>query len=156
LQPKNAFRAILAASVGCSIAYGAVSLFAERHLPTELRDFLEQKYAAEMTTSEVAGVTLGIIYIIAALVNLVFLFRFRAAARPWALFFTLAALPFYILFGPWVETGIGLYLLELAAVLWGAALALMYCVPVSNLFDSEIGHGMPLKAGTTTAVLDEQ
>ena len=151
MKPKNAFRATLAASFVCGAAYGLVSLGGEQYLPVVLRDYLEQKYAAELTTSQVVDVAIGFLYIVAAVVNLVFLFRFRAAARPWALFLTLASLPLYILFGPWIETGVGLYLSEMTAVLWGAVLALMYCRPVSDLFDS----GIPSEVGTATAIFDE-
>lgn len=155
MQPRIAFRAMLAGSLGCSIAYVVVSLYAERYLPTELRDYLEQQYAAELTMAELAGVAAGAIYTVGALANLVYLYRFRAAARPWALFLTLAVLPLYVLFGPWIESGFGFYLMELAAVLWGAALALMYSPPVSDLFDSGVDRGIPPKVGTGTAIFDE-
>lgn len=154
MQPRNAFRATLAASLACGVAYGVVSLYAEQYLPMALRDYLESHYAADLNSSELAGFAIGVPYVVAALVNLVFLFRFRPAARPWALFLTVAGLPLYILFGPWIETGVGVYLAEMAAVLWGAALALMYCPPVSDLFGAGVDHGIPSKSGTKT-VLDE-
>ncbi len=119
------------------IAYLPASIIRDQMLPDQMVAVNNARIEQDLTATEMVAVGIGLPPLIAAIINLVGLYRFRSNARPWAVGISIAMLPLCILFGPWIDSGVGELLSSTSMVLWGVVLAMMYCRPYAELFASD-------------------
>jgi hypothetical protein len=132
---KGQFRWLVTASVVVTIL-GAVATFAgESSLPAPLRDYLAAQSESDLTASDIALVAAGIPLLIALVVSIIGLYRFWRFARPLTVIVWIIGLIFQVFAGPTVDSGLATSLYELAAVLTGIILAVIYITPARVWFE---------------------
>ena len=139
LEGKNAdqsrFRSILLASVISGFACLPVSLISERFLPAPLVAYLDSQIGDYPTISQVCLGVAGFVLLGFLIWNYVQLYRFRKSSRSIAVTLTIAGVILCFFIGPFVESSITRVLSDVAMMLWGAVLAMMYMKPYSTLFE---------------------
>lgn len=113
------------------IALAAIAAVYPDH-STSLTAAYEAETAAWSASWQV--ISMFIAFIVAAIVGLVGLFRYRAWGRSLSLYTTLAGLAASPFLGPSLSSGLEASLSEAATMLLGAILALSYFSPVSKRF----------------------
>ena len=133
-SPKSRFRQVLIASIAVALVGLPVSLISERFLPAPLVVFLDSQFEQDITAAETVSALVGLLVAIVAIWNCIQLYRLRSSARPVAIALTIACLPAWMLFGPIIESPLARIFSDTSVLLWGAAMAMMYCKPYSELF----------------------
>jgi hypothetical protein len=132
---KRALRFLLVAEILLAITGGIVTVFTESLLPDELQAYEQAVSEADVTTREWVLLGVGIVLLVFLLVSSIGLFVFWRPAR--LLYFCtviggLALTPFY---GPYVDAGWGTLFQEMAMIVSGVILALIYCSPLRDLYE---------------------
>ena len=132
---KEQFRWLVTAWVVIEILGVVVSLAGQSSLPAPLRDYLASQSEADLTASDIALVAMYIPLLIASVVCIIGLYCFWGFARPLTVFVWIVGLILQVFAGPTVESGLATSLNELAAVLTGIILAVIYITPAKVWFD---------------------
>ena len=132
---KGQFRWLVTASVVVSFVGVVVSLAGESSLPAPLRDYLVAQCKTDSTVSDIVFASVGIPLVIAGVVSIIGLYRFWRFARPLTVIVWIVGLFFQIFAGPIVDSGLATSLYELAAVLTGIILAVIYMTPAKTWFE---------------------
>jgi hypothetical protein len=132
---KKHFRWLVTASIAASIAGVVVSFLGESTLPAPLRAYLAARWSADSKASGIILLFVAIPLLIAGVVSIIGLYRFWRFSRPltvivWVIGFILQAS-----IGPTVDSALATSLYELAAVLTGIILAVVYMPPAKAWFD---------------------
>ena len=132
---KRALRFLLVAEILLAITGGIVTVFTESLLPAELQAYEQAVSEADVTTREWVLLGVGIVLLVFLLVSSIGLFVFWRPAR--LLYFCtviggLALTPFY---GPYVDAGWGTLFQEMAMIVSGVILALIYYSPLRDLYE---------------------
>ena len=133
-SPESRFRLVLLASLAIELIGVPVSLISERFLPAPLVAYLDFETEQPMTVTEIVLAVAALVIFIVSIWNFVQLYRFRHSARPIAIVLTVFWVLVMIFLGPNVESGLSGTFWEASALLWGAAMAMMYCTPYDELF----------------------
>jgi hypothetical protein len=132
---KGQFRWLVTASVAVTILGVVVSLAGESSLPAPLRDYLALQSEADLTASDIALVAVVIPLLIALLVSIIGLYCFWRFARPLTVIVWIVGLVLPVFTGPTVDPALATSLNELAAVLTGIILAVIYLTPAKTWFE---------------------
>jgi len=132
---KGQFRWLVTASVVVTILGAVVTFAGESSLPAPLRDYLAAQSEGDLTASDIVLVALGIPLLIALVVSIVGLYCFWRFARPLTVIVWIIGLIFQVFAGPTVDSGLATSLYELAAVLTGIILAVIYITPAKVWFE---------------------
>lgn len=132
---KGQFRWLVTASVIVTILSVVVSVAGESSLPAPLRDYLAGQYESDLTTSDIALGAVGIPLLIALVVSIIGLYCFWRFARPLTVIVWIIDLILQVFAGPTVDTGLATSLYELASVLNGIILAVIYMTPAKAWFE---------------------
>jgi hypothetical protein len=132
---KGQFRWLVTASVVVTILGVVVSLAGESSLPAPLRDYLASQCEADLTASDIVLVAVGIPLLIALVVSIIGLYCFWRFARPLTVVVWIIGLILQVFAGPTVDSGLATSLCELAAVLTGIMLAVIYITPAKTWFE---------------------
>jgi hypothetical protein len=134
---KGQFRWLVTASVVITILGLVVSFAGESSLPAPLRDYLalESRSEADLTASDVALVVVGIPLLVALVVSIIGLYCFWRFARPLTVIAWIVGLILQVFVGPTVDSGLATSLYELAAILTGIILAVIYITPAKAWFE---------------------
>lgn len=90
---------------------------------------------ADVTAGHIALAAVGIPLLIAFVVSIIGLYRFWRFARPLTVIVWIVGLIFQVFAGPTVDSGLATSLYELAAVLTGIILAVIYMMPAKAWFE---------------------
>ena len=132
---KGQFRWLVTASVVITILGVVVSLVGESSLPAPLRDYLALQSDADLTAGGIALVAMGIPLLIALVVSIIGLYCFWRFARPLTVIVWIVGLILQVFAGPTVDSGLATSLYELAAVLTGIIIAVIYITPAKVWFE---------------------
>jgi hypothetical protein len=132
---KGQFRWLVTASVLATIIGVVVSLAGESSLPPTLRDYLAAQCAADLSATDAVIGVVGIPVLVALLVSIIGLYRFWRFARPLTVVVWIVGLTLQAFAGPTVDSGLATSLYELAAVLTGMILAVIYVTPARAWFE---------------------
>ena len=135
-MPSKVFlRTLIAAEVALCIISVVVSLLTESALPDPLRAFLDAEAKAEMAARDMMLFAAATPLFILLVVSSVGLFFFWRPARILYLIDTVAGLVVAPFFGPYVDAGWGTALGEVATIVSGVILALIYFSPLKDLYE---------------------
>ena len=129
---QTSFRTLLFLSLAVSIASIAVDFLLPSLIPEQLRVAQEAEDADLSNTALFATIGIGLAMFVVVVATYVGLYRFAAWGRSLALWFTVAALAATPFLGAWVQSGLGVALMELSSTLWGALLAVAYFGPAAT------------------------
>lgn len=135
------FRLLLSLYVILSVAALAASWYSSDLIPPAIRAAVD----AEPVVWDVANLPLTLSIIlplgIGSVAGLIGMYMFKPWARTFSLVFTVAGLIVVPFMGTVVLSQVDYIMVELAAMVWGAVLALAYYSPVSSLFSgTKDGH----------------
>jgi len=132
---KGQFRWLLTASVVVTILGVVVTIAGESSLPVPLRNYLVAQTGADLTAADIALVAVGIPLLIALVVSIIGLYCFWRFSRPLTVIVWVAGLILQAFAGPTVDAGLATSLYELAALLTGIILAVIYITPANVWFE---------------------
>jgi uncharacterized membrane protein (DUF485 family) len=132
---KAQFRWLVTAHVVVTILAIIVTFAGESSLPEPLRDYVAAQYEADLTASKIVIAAIGIPLIIALAVSIIGLYLFWWFARPLSVIVWAIGLILQPFAGPYVDWGLAVSLYELAALLMGVVLAVIYITPAKVWFD---------------------
>ena len=132
---KGQFRWLVTASVAVTILGVVASFATESLLPAPLRDYLASQADPDLTVPDWLLFVVGIPLLVALLVSIVGLYRFWPFARPLTVIVWIVGLIFQAFLGPTVDSGLATSLYELAAVLNGIIIAVIYITPAKIWFE---------------------
>lgn len=132
---KRQFRWVVTASIVATILGIVASFVGEPSLPAPLRDYLQAESEAEPTAREMGLARAFILFLSASVVSTIGLYRFWRFARPLTVIVWIGGVIISIAAGPTVCTGLTTALYEVAAVLNGIILALIYMTPAQAWFE---------------------
>lgn len=135
MPTKGLLRTLIIAEIGIGIVSIVVSLITESMLPEPLRAFLEAESEAEITARELVMVTAAIPLIILLLMSSIGLFFFWRPARTLYLITVVLGLAMTPFFGPYVDAGWGTTFEEVAVIISGVILALVYFSPLRDFYE---------------------
>ncbi|GMU20107.1 MAG: hypothetical protein AMXMBFR13_02070 [Phycisphaerae bacterium] len=135
MPTKGLLRTLIVAEIGIGIISIVVSLFTESMLPEPLRAFLEAESEAEITAREMVMIAAAIPLIILLLVSSIGLFFFWRPARILYLLTVVLGLAMTPLLGPYVDSGWATTFEEIAVIISGVILALVYYSPLRDLYE---------------------
>ena len=127
-----AFRRLLWLYVGLTVAGFVASAFPQHSDSLQAAADLELNSLLFEKPWFLAG---AVVLIVAWLVGLVGLFRFKAWSRPLSLYSTVAALLAFPIMGSTLYWGVEAAIYNAGSIAWGGILALAYFSPVSALFE---------------------
>jgi hypothetical protein len=133
---KSRFRRLLLVSIIFGVAWIPITIATQRFLPGPLVAYLDSELERDLSTIEIVFLVLVLLFIAIAIWNLISLLRFRPSSRPVALALTALGLLVGLLSGPVVESPISRIFADASSLLWGAAMAMMYCKPYADCFSS--------------------
>ena len=132
---KEQFRWLVTASIVATILGEVVSLAGEPSLPSPLRNYLTAQGDADLSAGDIALAAVGVPLLIAVVVSIIGLYQLWRFARPLTVVVWIIGLIFQVFAGPSVNSGLATSLYELAAVLTGIILAVIYMTPASTWFE---------------------
>ncbi len=132
---KGQFRWLVTASIVTTILGVVVSLVGEPSLPAPLRDYLKAQNEAGLSAGNIALYAVEVPLLIASVVSIIGLYRMWRFARPLTVVVWIIGLILQVFSGPSVNSGLATSLYELAAVLNGIILAVIYMTPASTWFE---------------------
>ena len=119
------------------IALGLIVSFAAQFaLPPSLRAYRDAEWEADLNTRDLFVLIMGIPLLIAFLVSIIGLYRFWPSARPLTFLVLAGGLILQAVAGPVVDAGPAISLNQLAAVLNGVILSLVYLSPAKLWFEN--------------------
>jgi hypothetical protein len=136
MPSRGVLRTLIVAEVGFVVLSVVGSLLTESLLPEPLRAYLATEFEGDIiSVRDLVMICTGIPLVILWLVSSIGLFFFWRPARILyvvAMIFGLLATPF---FGPYVDAGLGAMLEDVATIISGIIVALVYFSPVKELFN---------------------
>lgn len=137
MSPKAIYRGVLTASVLTSIVAVALHFILRDSLPPPLKAWLEEqeKKQDDLPDDEVVLLAFSGLWLLAALVSLIGLYAFWRPARWLSVVVAVLFVPTAGMMGPTIDSGWEGGVGEIAILLAGAAMAMAYCQPFSNLFE---------------------
>jgi hypothetical protein len=129
---KGQFRWLLTASIIATVLGIVISFAAESRLPQPLRDYLATETDA-LTITDMILVVIFIPLVVATILSVIGLYRFWNVARPLTLITWIVGLIIQPLLGPTVDHGLATSLYELAALLNGIIIAIIYLTPAKSM-----------------------
>ena len=135
MPTKRLLRALIIAEILVGIISIVVSLATEFLLPEPLKTFVDREGEGRLTTREIVMLVAAIPLINLLLLSSIGLFFFWRPARILyliAMGYGLVLTPF---FGPYVDAGWGTILEEIAVIISGVILALVYWSPLKQLYE---------------------
>ena len=141
---KSRFRWVLVSSIAIGLVGILVSLITERFLPDALIAYqdsqaLEQEFSMYqgMPLFEIMTAIFGTLFLFVAIENLIQLYRFKNRSRRMAIGITIVAMLMTLLYGPVVESSLANLFGTTSALLWGAAMAMMFSEPYNTIFNND-------------------
>jgi hypothetical protein len=125
---------MLTAAIAVAIAGIPVHLFSESFLPEPLVAYLDGQVSAGLTAADGIASVFAVVFLALSVFNVLQMYQFKRSSRPIAIALTSVGLFAELFFGPVVEASLAQFVSELATLLWGAVLAMMYCPPYDSLF----------------------
>jgi hypothetical protein len=135
MPTKGLLRTLIVAEIVIGIISIVVSSFTESTLPEPLRAFSEAQTESEITTRGVAMIAAAIALIILLLVSSIGLFFFWRPARILYLLTLILGIAMTPFFGPYVDAGLGTAFEDIAVVISGVILGLVYFSPLRELYE---------------------
>jgi predicted permease len=130
------FRLLLAVYIILCIAAAVAGWFSSSLISPALHAAWEAEPAAWDLANLPLSLSILLPLTVGTVAGVIGMFMFKPWARRFALVFTVAGMILLPLMGSAVLSWLEYTLVEMAAMLWGAILALAYCSPVSSLFSS--------------------
>jgi hypothetical protein len=129
------FRGALIAEWILALSAAVVAIATQPLLPPELRAYLDGQADAPLNGRDLLEIAIGIIFLGLAASSTVGLFLFKRWARRLFVALTVTGFIPIVVLGPTVETGAATALAEMATLLSGIILALIYGSPVRDHFE---------------------
>jgi len=114
-----------------------ISLITERFLPAPLVTYLDSQLEADLSITDLLAFGLFLPVAAACIWNYIQLYRFKNSARPVAIALTVLGFSLLFFIGPFIESSLSRVLSDVATMIWGATLAMMYCEPFDRLFTDD-------------------
>ncbi len=126
MNVRKALRIALLAEWGLIIATIASSFLLESALPSPLRQYVQAESERDLALADLPIALGGILILISTIATTIGLFLFQRWARPFYLVTTLASFGIILLAGPSVEHAVSETLGELAVLVSGVILGMIY------------------------------
>jgi putative Mn2+ efflux pump MntP len=135
MPTKRAFRFLLVAEVLLAIIGSIVAVFTESQLPEALQAYEQAEAEAEFTTREWVLLGVGVVFLVPFLVSRIGLFAFWRPARRLYFWTAIGGVTLAPFFGPYVDAGWGQLFNEVAMIISGVILALIYYSPLREFYE---------------------
>ena len=133
---KTRFRLIVVASIVLAIISGVVDVFLADAMTAEMMQQAEDRVLKAEGLKLIFISVYSVFLVVYAVVTIVGVMLFWRFARWLYIAGFVLIIPFYLVAGTFVTTGIGQYFYDLAMVAGGVILALMYTAPIKDYFEA--------------------
>jgi hypothetical protein len=132
---KRALRFLIVAEILLAIIGGVLTVFTTSLLPEELQVYEQAVAEADYTAREWVLLGVGIALLVLVLISSIGLFVFWRPARLLYLMTLIVGVLLAPFYGPYVDAGWGTLFEEVAMIISGVILALIYYSPLRDLYE---------------------